>query len=72
MASEVLPVLAVEVAAEVPGQALVAVVERLASAFGSHLPFLGWSPSRLLELAVVALVFVIALQLREIKHQAKS
>jgi hypothetical protein len=46
-----------------------AVWEKLANLFGRSLVFLsGYAPSRLLELAVVALLFVIALQLREIKH----
>jgi hypothetical protein len=46
-----------------------AVWEKLANHFGRTLVFLsGYVPSRLLELAAVALLFVIALQLREIKH----
>jgi hypothetical protein len=46
-----------------------AVWEKLANLFRRSLVFLsGYAPSRLLELAVVALLFVIALQLREIKH----
>jgi hypothetical protein len=43
--------------------------EKLANLFGRHLTFLGeYLPSRLLEYAAVSLLFVIALQLREIKH----
>ena len=46
----------------------VAVWERVANMMGRTLVFLGrYGPSRLLELAVVALVFVIAMQLRELK-----
>jgi hypothetical protein len=52
------------------GLAGLAVWEKLANLFGRTLVFLGGyvAPSRLLELAVIALLFVIALQLREIKH----
>ena len=46
-----------------------AVWEKLANIIGRRLVFLaGYAPSRLLELAVVTLLFVIALQLREIIH----
>ncbi len=46
-----------------------AVLEKLANLFGFRLIMLGgYTPSRLLELAAVALLFVIALQLRELKH----
>jgi hypothetical protein len=46
-----------------------AVWEKLTNLLGYRLTFLlGYTPSRLLELAVVALLFVIALQLRELKH----
>lgn len=46
-----------------------AVWEKLANLLGRTLVFLsGYRPARLLEVAVVALLFVIALQLREIKH----
>ena len=49
-----------------------AVWEKLTNLIGYRLTFLqGYAPFRLLELAVVALVFVIALQLRELK-QGKS
>ena len=42
--------------------------EKLANLAGLSLTFLsGYAPTRLLELAVVAMLFVIALQLREIK-----
>ena len=44
--------------------------EKLANMVGFSLTFLGsYVPSRLLELAVVALMFVLALQLREIKKR---
>ena len=47
-----------------------AVWERLANMWGFSLTFLGgYAPSRLLELALVSLLFVIALQLREIKNR---
>jgi hypothetical protein len=46
-----------------------AIWEKAANLFGLHLSFLGqYSPSRLLELTAVALLFVIAIQLREIKQ----
>lgn len=46
-----------------------AVWEKLANILGSRLVFLaGYTPLRLFELAVVTLLFVIALQLREIIH----
>ncbi len=46
-----------------------AVLEKLTNLIGYRLTFLqGYAPFRLLELAVVALVFVIALQLRELKQ----
>ncbi len=45
-----------------------AVLEKLANLFGFTLAFaVSYPPSRLLELSAVALLFVIALQLREIK-----
>jgi len=45
-----------------------AAMEKLTNIFGFTLTILGgYAPSRLLELAAVALLFVIALQLREIK-----
>ena len=44
-------------------------VESLSNLVGRSLVFLGGlAPSRLLELSVMALLFVIAHQLREIKH----
>jgi len=50
-----------------------AVLEKLANVAGYTLAFLGnYGPSRLLELAAVALLFVIAMQLREIKQGGKS
>ena len=46
-----------------------AVWEKLANALDRRLVFLlGYTPSRLIELAAIALLFVIALQLRELKH----
>ena len=46
-----------------------AVWEKLANSLGFTLTFLrGYAPSRLLELSAVALLFVIALQLRELKY----
>jgi hypothetical protein len=46
-----------------------AVWEKIVNLMGRTLVFLGgYGPSRLLELAGVALLFVIALQLREIRH----
>ena len=45
-----------------------AVWEKLANFFGFTLNFIGgYQPSRLLELAVVALLFVIALELRALR-----
>jgi len=46
----------------------VSVWEKLANAMGMTL-LRGYSPSRLLEFASVVLLFVVALQLREIKMQ---
>jgi hypothetical protein len=47
----------------------VAVWEKLTNILGFTLSFLGgYAPSDLLELSAVALLFVIALQLREMKH----
>lgn len=46
-----------------------AIWEKLANVIGRRLVFLfGYTPSRLFELAAIALLFVIALQLRELKH----
>ncbi len=46
-----------------------AALEKFVNLVGFTLTFAGgYAPSRLLELAAVALLFVIALQLREIKH----
>ncbi|KPJ92427.1 MAG: hypothetical protein AMS18_07405 [Gemmatimonas sp. SG8_17] len=50
-----------------------AVWEKLTNMIGLTLVFLGgYPPARLLELATVALVFVIALQLRDIKYGASN
>jgi len=50
-----------------------AVWEKLTNMIGLSLAFLGgYPPARLLELAAVALVFVIALQLRDIKYGAST
>ena len=46
---------------------IVAVLERLARLFGSTILGGLYNPGRLLEFSAMALVFVIALQLREIK-----
>ena len=47
----------------------VAVLEKLSNLFGFTLTMLAnYTPFRLLELAAVALLFVIALQLRELKY----
>jgi hypothetical protein len=49
--------------------AILAIGEKLVNLLGFHLIILGgYLPSRLLELATIALLFVIALQLREIKQ----
>ena len=51
----------------------VAVLEKVVNFAGYTMSFLGnYGPSRLLELAAVALLFVIAMQLREIKLSGKS
>ncbi len=48
--------------------ACLAVLEKLVNFFGFTIMLPGgYSPSRMLELAALALLFVIALQLREIK-----
>ncbi len=53
--------------------AALAVLEKLVNFFGFTLMLLGgYTPSRMLELAAVALLFVIALQLREIKKALQS
>jgi hypothetical protein len=50
-----------------------AVIERIANARGYTIILLGrFSPGRLLEIAVILLVFVIAMQLREIKGELKK
>lgn len=47
----------------------VAFAEKVANVVGFTLTFrAGYPPARLLELAAVALLFVIALQLKELKH----
>lgn len=61
-ASRMLFVLAVALAG-------LAVGEKLANLTGYSLDFaLDYAPSRLLELAAIALLFVIAMQLRELRH----
>lgn len=51
----------------------VAVWEKLANMMGRTLTFIGdYEPSRLLDLAGIALLFVIAMQLREIKHAGRG
>ena len=52
--------------------ALVAIWEKLANLFGFTVLRAVYSPSRLLEVAVVALLFVIALQLREVKDTSRA
>ncbi len=53
--------------------AALAVLEKLVNFFGFTIVLLGgYSPSRVLELAALALLFVIALQLREIKKAPQS
>ena len=53
--------------------AALAVLEKLVNFFGFTIVFMGgYAPSRMLELAAVALLFVIALQLREIKKALQS
>ena len=65
-ASSILFVLAVAFAG-------LAVVEKLANLTGYSLVLLvGFTPSRLLELAAVALLFVIAIQLREPRQGASA
>lgn len=48
-----------------------AVSEKMANMFGFDF-FRNYSPSRLLELSAIALFFVVALQLREIKLHIKT
>jgi len=51
----------------------IAALERLANLTGRTLVFIGGSsPTHLLELASVALLFVIALQLRDIKETTRG
>ena len=53
--------------------AALAVLEKVVNFFGFTIVLLGdYTPSRMLELAAVALLFVIALQLREIKKALQS
>jgi hypothetical protein len=50
-----------------------AVWEKLANLFDRTLVFLAsYPPARLLEVTVVVLLFVIALELREIRHQGRT
>ena len=53
--------------------AALAVLEKVVNFFGFTIVLLrGYTPSRMLELAALALLFVIALQLREIKKAPQS
>jgi hypothetical protein len=52
--------------------AAVAVVEKAANVAGYTLLRASYDPSRLLELAAVALMFVVALQLRDIRRAVQS
>ena len=53
--------------------AALAVLEKVVNVFGFTIVLMGgYAPSRMLELAAVALLFVIALQLREIKKALQS
>lgn len=53
--------------------AALAVLEKLVNFFGFTIVLLrDYTPSRMLELAALALLFVIALQLREIKKALQS
>lgn len=50
-----------------------AIWEKLSNLIGFRLSFLlGYTPARLLELAVVALLFVITLQLRELTRRTSG
>jgi hypothetical protein len=49
-----------------------AVIEKVVNLAGYTILRGAYDPSRLLELAVIALMFVIALQLREIRHSAET
>jgi hypothetical protein len=48
--------------------ATVAVLEKVANLFGYTMILAMYEPWRLLEFAAIALLFVVALQLREIHH----
>jgi len=51
----------------------VAIMEKLANLFGFTFLVVGsWTPSRMLEFAALLLLFVIALQLREIRMAQKG
>jgi hypothetical protein len=51
--------------------ALLAIWEKVANLMGRTLVFLrGYTPSRLLELTAIGLLFVIVMQLRELKYGA--
>ena len=53
--------------------AALAVLEKVVNLFGFKLVVVGgYAPSRLLELSAVALLFVVALQLREIRLGQKG
>ena len=49
----------------------IAVLEKLANIFGYTVSIILFSPWRLLEISAIALLFVVALQLREIKSSLK-
>jgi hypothetical protein len=48
-----------------------AVLEKIENLFG-YTMMIGYTPSRLLEFAVIALLFVITLLLRDLRHAAMS
>jgi hypothetical protein len=50
----------------------VAVIEKLLNLLGSSMPGMTIRPARLLEWAVILLVFVIALLLRQIREELKG
>jgi preprotein translocase subunit SecY len=52
--------------------AALAFLEKLLNAFGFTILGGGYAPSRLLEFAAVGVLFVIAVQLRELKEIEKS
>jgi hypothetical protein len=50
----------------------IAVIEKLLNSLGASVPGVTVAPSRLLEWAVILLVFVIALLLRQIREEVKK